>query len=444
MSLAAIEQRTLSRYLREDNRQLRTDRKAGVADGQRSFPSQRADSYPFMEVECAKASHALENFDAEISRHIDEINDRRAKAENDRSENYVRAKDDLIERKQAQLGIVDRTIGPGSQKLRQAQGQYDEINVMYRNLQAALGRPLRVKLVYLYIPILVIFVAIEANINRLAFELFFGEGAAWNLVTAGLVGALLMFMSHYVGSWIRYLGENKNLVVLAARALGIILVTALAGALIFFIAKMRQGYAIFIEGEREAEQGLGELLRGGTIDIPVLQEVLQIPLRGDGMLLFLMNVVIFVVAVILAFARHDPHPDYEPLHTKRARAARNLAKLQQKFEQEAARVSNEFDEKIGNINRQIDDQEKDIASYDAQIAAAEQAKISDKVRVARHVAARLWEYQAGNMASRPQGDVPACFEAWNDESLLRKLLGTGADDNVIRHFKAAASPVAER
>jgi hypothetical protein len=440
VSFQAIENATLSEYIKLSPRQLRLDRDRGARDAKRGAPALDASTHAFMEEVCAQAAHALNNFGVEERRYTDRLAKKLDDLESERSGKYEVRRNDLVSQKHSALGDLDRTIGPSSHALTKAEADGDSANRQFRDLESRLNRPLRVSLRYGYWIILLLALLIEAPINRLAFELFFQETALVSWGLAILVGCLLLAFAHFAGLSARRITSSDSWLFVAGRLVFVLGVVSIACALMYFVAKVRQAYIAFVESEQAADARLGEILRGESFSLPAFQDLLNIPLGQDGMLLILINFTIFVVAALASFYRHDPHPDYEKLSERRDRADRRLAKLRRRFEEKSSEASRTFDSSIADLDRQIDNADKEIARLDAEMDAARQSRNLNEVRVVKAVKSRILQYQSGNLESRSDGE-PRCFVI-SDNDLAEKILGVGAHAGAARGVDFVEEPSA--
>jgi hypothetical protein len=421
MSLEAIEARTLSEFIGSNQRKLRNDHKRGRQDGQRQIPPADGDFYPFLEEAIADARKALQDYDVELDRYINEASSRAERLETERDEEYARRRGDLVAEKQAALARLDRLGGPTSTKVVRTRQRYEDADRAYRNLQIKLNRPVRTQFVYAYVPLLLILFVPETFINRLAFELFFQETAVISWILAAAIGGLFLGLAHFVGLWLRREAQHVTIVSRIGLLTAVVVAVGISATLMYLIAKVRQAYISFVEGERAIGADLSALIRGEQISLPGFDALLDVPLDQAGYMLIAMNVAIFLVAGVFSFVRHDPHPDYEKLERRKDREERQLSRLSDRFARDSGRLSRDFDERIRHLDGQIDSLEGKLQQARGEIAAAEQARVQNRMRVAKSVNSRVTHYQSGNVEGRLKNEIPACFEGWNDEQILERV-----------------------
>ena len=431
MSVQSIENATLGHYIGQNTRQLRLDRQRGRADGKRDFPALDDDHHSFLEEVCANARAALQEFDTRIGRHVADLQQKLEERDAELNEGYVGEREDLISRKQEALTDLDQTLGPSSFRMKRAQQDAEEAARAHRKLQSELNRPLRVQLRHLYWPLMLVAFLFEAPLNRLAFELYFQETALISWAIAAFVGAIFLVLAHFVGQGAK---RFPNLQTWLGRVFSGTLIAgaiALAFVLMYFVAKVRQAFLLFIEGERAFEGNLGALLRGESISLPGFQELLQVPLSQDGYLFILINFAIFVVAVVLSYVRYDPHPDYEHLERQHQRADKKLSQLKERFESENSKINKYFNAQIEHKDRNIDNMERDVQKLNAEILAAQEARVSNTVRVAKSAHARVTNYQSGNVEARSDGKMPHVFKNVDENVIIERVaLGPLSSDDV--------------
>ena len=183
MSLQAIENATLSEYIKLAPRQLRMDRDRGTRDGRRGAPALDGATHPFMEEVCAQAAHALNNFGVEERRYTDRLAKKRDDLEGERTGNYEVRRADLVAQKHAALGDLDRTVGPSSHALTKAEADAGQRRPAVPRPGVAAEPSVAGQPEVPYWAILLLALLVEAPINRLAFELFFQETATGELGT---------------------------------------------------------------------------------------------------------------------------------------------------------------------------------------------------------------------------------------------------------------------
>ena len=212
-------------------------------------------THPFMEEVCAQAAHALNNFGVEERRYTDRLAKKRDDLEGERTGKYEVRRADLVAQKHAALGDLDRTVGPSSHALTKAEADADSAGRQFRDLELRLNRPLRVSLKYSYWAILLLALLVEAPINRLAFELFFQETALVSWGLAILVGCLLLAFAHFAGLSARRITGSDLWLLVGGRLTFLAAVVAIACALMYFVAKVRQALSPSSRASRRRTKG---------------------------------------------------------------------------------------------------------------------------------------------------------------------------------------------
>lgn len=233
-------------------------------------------------------------------------------------ENAWRVHQDKLHQIEARFRPLFENI---EQRLEEAQTDYDRI-------YGTLNRPPRYARLW-YWPCMAILALAEVPVNRLSFELFFGESPILSLIVAALVGAVLLLMAHFLGLSLRRFGHNvsyvmnqnpgiSTFVAMLPSLVAVLLYTTLIGLLCYGIGLLRQGYLAFTT---RADPSFADLIDSNQYAEAAATLVLQTALNVEGMIFVVLNLAIVTVGVLFAFFCHDAHPDYEKVD-------RNLKKQQ--------------------------------------------------------------------------------------------------------------------
>lgn len=180
---------------------------------------------------------------------------------------------------------------------------------------------------FFYWPFMVVLAICEAPVNRLSFELFFGESPLLSLTVSLLVGMVLIALAHSVGivsRRLRYslsqpMGPWPSLLQLA------VMIT-LISLLCYGVAVLRQGYLSFVTQPNPSFSALIDNQQIGQAAMVVLRAGLAI----EGWIFLIINSAIVLVGVLAAYLCHDPHPVYERLDRERKAATDLLETLHSK------------------------------------------------------------------------------------------------------------------
>lgn len=180
---------------------------------------------------------------------------------------------------------------------------------------------------WFYWPFMVALALCEAPVNRLSFELFFGESPLLSLAVSLLVGAILIVLAHSFGivaRRFRYHAKFPGGALTACAQLTII--GAMIAALCYGVAILRQGYLSFVTQPDPSFASLIESEQFGQAALMALSASLAI----EGWIFLFINLGIVIVGVLAAYFCHDPHPAYEKLDRAKKAAAKSLATLSKK------------------------------------------------------------------------------------------------------------------
>jgi hypothetical protein len=159
-----------------------------------------------------------------------------------------------------------------------------------------------------YWPILGLMAFAEVPVNRLSFELFFGESPTIMFVVAALVGAIFMCFAHGIGivsRQLRYHVEKAGGPMVAIGQLAVM--TAFVLALSYGVAVFRQAYLNFAT---TPDPSFAELMRTQQIGQAAIAAA-QTQLKVEGWVFLFINLAIVFVGGLIAYFCHDPHPDFQ-------------------------------------------------------------------------------------------------------------------------------------
>jgi hypothetical protein len=174
----------------------------------------------------------------------------------------------------------------------------------------------------------------EAPVNRLSFELFFGESPLLSLAVSLLVGAILVALAHSFGIVARRFRYNAKFSGGALTACAqLAFIALMISALCYGVAILRQGYLSFVTQPDPSFASLIENEQFGQAALIALSSSLAI----EGWIFLFINASIVTVGILAAYFCHDPHPAYEKLDRAKKATSRGLALLsKKKGEAEAA------------------------------------------------------------------------------------------------------------
>lgn len=414
--LTQIENTTLAGYLRYRPADRRFDEKRGQKDGERESPDAASKNYPFRATVLAEADAALRAYGHKVEDLVAELEQRRETLQQDLEERYAVQRDEIEEKYKNELEHVEQRWGPNSVKHSFLRNKFAEMSDRQRQLEAELGRPLRVHLKYWYVLIMTGVVLVEIPINRFAFELYFAETPALSFLIALGVGFALMLLAHYEGTWLK---RSTGRIRRAARVRYIVGIVALAVLMlptIFLIALLRQHYVQFIENQQVS---FAELLQQGGLE-NLARDVISTGLGTQGWMLFMINLLVVGIGILVAVVRHDSHPDYERIVNTRNKLERKLNRVKMKLERASSKVKREYESRLSLIEKQQERIAKDIETASAQRQKCIDHKERMLERVVLHIVQRLNAYETGNETSRKTA-IPSTFWCSEKQEIRREL-----------------------
>jgi hypothetical protein len=397
MSAAALRV-PINKYLGFTPKDVKRDRSKGRADGAGNVPDPEASGLSPYELELvAESQAAVSKYKANVQQQLARLEADAQTKRAELAERIYEKRDTIDADTQSRAGVLNQSIGPDSAVQRALAVELREKRDLLKRIELEVNRPLRVNFVGVWYFLVLIGLALaEVPVNRLAFQFFFQESPAIALVLALLVGGVFMFMAHISGTVLRHIGHYRGFGGKLAGALTVIGIFVLVGVAIALIAAIRQLFVDFLQQEQTAN--LSDLIKGnlGTI----ATRAFQTSLGEAGWTLLVLNVLIFVAGVLLAFFRHDPHPDYESAIKRSAKIARRLDRVQRRHHRQLDAVLRESSKKVDYLNKlgdsigsELGELEKEIASVRSQM----EADIAVVVNVTKH---RILAYQSGNADTR--------------------------------------------
>src|SRR5947209_5148646 len=311
-TLKQIASRTAGPWLESREAEIRAARAAGQRAATSDMALLQRRHADFQDGLLGRAKSAVLALRSELAGHARDLRRQIEDLARERDDHIGQRMHDLREERQRMLHALDGTKGPMSAKWTRAALVNEEAEKAHRSVRAEVnGRPLRRGLVGVYLPLMALLALVEVPVNRLAFELFFQEQPAVSLALAAVVGAVLIFFAHMIGTLIRRMEHPSRPVQQVKRGLGILLFAALTGLMMYLLAGMRQLFVRLLEQEQGNNLSaiIEGLTSGGTAN--AIRNVASEQLGTAGWTLLILNLVLFVFGATAAFLRHDPHPDYE-------------------------------------------------------------------------------------------------------------------------------------
>lgn len=379
-SLKQIVSRTAGPWLESREAEIRAARAAGqrASTGDMALLARRhAD---FEEGLLGRAKAAALALSSDMATHARDLRRQIDDLARERDDHIAQRMTDLREERQRVLQGIDLARGPQSARYVRAGLAGEEAEKAHRAVRAEVnGRPLRRSLVGFYLPVMILLALVEVPVNRLAFELFFQEQPAVSLALAFVVGAVLVFFAHMVGTLVRRMDAPARMAQQVKRGVGIALFAGLTGVLMYLLAGMRQLYVRLLENEQGSLSSMVQGLTGGGA-AQTIAKVANEQLGTAGWTLLVLNVVIFVFGATAAFLRHDPHPDYEAAWRQQERARWRMTRLRGRYDKLAGAKGRVFDEQLNSLDQLLRETE---AKHDALVAEERQVEPFHKETIAR-------------------------------------------------------------
>ena len=398
-TLKQIANRTVGPWLDQREAEIRQARAAGkaAATGDLALLNRRHQDY--QEGLLGRAKAAALALRSDLITHARDLDRQVGDMARERDDHIAQRMTDLREERQRILHGLDTAKGPLSARYVRAGLAGEEAEKAHRAVRAEVnGRPLRRSLVGFYLPVMLLLAMIEVPVNRLAFELFFQEQPAVSLALAFVVGAVLVFFAHMVGTLVRRMENPSTTSLKVRRSLGLALFIGLTGVLMYLLAGMRQLYVRLLESEQSGSlsaivQGLTGAGAAHTIATAATEQ-----LGTAGWTLLVLNVVIFVFGATAAFLRHDPHPDYEAAWRQQDRTRRHLVRLRTRYDRVAGAKTRAFDTQLAALDQLLRETEAKHDELAARAYQVEPFRQETLARMANTVRNRSMAFVEGAIA----------------------------------------------
>ena len=398
---------TLTRYLSFGEKDTKPDRLKGLSDGKKGFPPASTDEFSPHELErISQARAAVTNYDRNLHDIREQLDLDLGAREQELNEGYLGQKETVIRSKESALESLRQESGANSEAYRQLHAEQEEKKENFRRVELRLNRPLQIHFAKVYLLLLFVLAVLEVPINKLAVEFFFQESPLLALVLAMTIGVVLITLAHFLGLMLRQLGHYRERLGIKGYIAGLSFIILTAGSLIYLISALRQQYVDFIA--QEQQQDLAAMLMSDGVG-GLIGQTIQTELGVAGLTLLVLNVSVFFLGMLFSFLRHDPHPDYERLYFDRSHAINKLVKFRNRFEQQATKLQNEFDEKISYLDKKAISLENEIREMTSRRAALEAEREHDISMIIDVLRQQCLAYQSGNVEGRNGENIPAYF-----------------------------------
>ncbi|MBV8914702.1 MAG: hypothetical protein JOZ05_16880 [Acetobacteraceae bacterium] len=424
-SLRQIAGRTVGPWLDSREAEIRAARAAGQRAATSDIALLQRRHADFQDGLLGRAKSAVLALQSELGTYASDLRRQIGDLARERDDHIGQRMQDLREERQRVLHALDGSKGPLSAPWTRAALANEEAERAHRAVRAEVnGRPLRRALVGIYLPLMVLLALVEVPVNRLAFELFFQEQPIISLALAAVVGAVLIFFAHMIGTLVRRMEHQPRPVQQVKRGLAILLFATLTGVMMYLLAGMRQLYVRLLESEQSSNLSaiIQGLTSGGTAS--AIRNVASEQLGTAGWTLLILNLVLFVFGATAAFVRHDPHPDYEAAWRSQERARGRLTRLRTRYDRVAGAKSREFDAQLAALDQLM---RETAAKHDELLvreAAIEPFLLSTTGRIANTVRNRSLAFLEGAIAAIPKGPTEGSLgtvQAMSEEEVRRRI-----------------------
>ncbi|MGB0711985.1 MAG: hypothetical protein ACPGUC_00355 [Gammaproteobacteria bacterium] len=415
--LAQINEKTLSQYERYDSAQKRVDERTGTKHGKAGIPAADEDRHPFRDDIAAAAR-------SELNRHQALVQDLELELKS-REDELLRERDDVYPEKRAKVKEefdqlfdgVERTHGNKSHRFQGLKDAYERARQHETELSAELGRPLRVSMRAAY-PVLMLIIAIaEVPINKFAFELFFEESPMLSLLIALVLGGVFVLFAHFMGTWIRRSTGHRRFTQMIPYYLGALLISGLIAPMFYVLAMLREHYVHFIE---QTSTSFSQMLQQDGIR-EVASNVLSAELTTTGLTLLLFNVVVFAIGVVLAFARHDPHPDYEHITSTREKLEKRFMAAKKTFDRKFNAIAEDRNKRMQYFETQLDRVSKELTELEKGRALCAAVRRHALQTVVLNIRQRLQAYEISNRQARADTTLPQVFNRYDERTIEHEV-----------------------
>jgi hypothetical protein len=421
--LSQIEHAALGMYDKYDVATKKRDEARGRKDGEQNFPGLDDQTHHFMEELIGQARSSLKKCVAQLLAYLHELETREASLSKRIEENLATEREQIDDRYQENRDAIERAYGSSSSKQSTVRAAFDHARDRAQEIEIQLGRPLRIHLRWLYVPIMVLVALSEVPINRFAFELYFSESPLISFGIALTIGLIFALFAHFLGTWIKramhYEARNRIIAILGASFILIILLPT-----IYVIALMREHYVQFIE---RSSTSLKDLIQNEGLT-SVASQVASAELSTSGWTLLMLNIVVLSIGAIASVVRHDEHPDFENMVRQQERLARNLKKIVQRYEKDTARVQKAYEARKEAIDKSYSLAADELELTKSQIRQCRAHSKTAIDRVSTYILQRVNSYEYANRKARPDKTAPKCFGT-SEQDLTKELTKLVEDDN---------------
>jgi uncharacterized membrane protein len=366
-------------------RDTRADYAQGELDGRANRPPAHQEDFGGYEwdvINQARADLARFSLNLQIDRRLSvATNVSRKHQRYEEVDSLIR---DASRRHDSAIGAINKDLGSNSPRAKREDFEAQETERAYDDIQRLINReprmmfdkPLWWNCLTPYILFMGFFAPVELVINKGAFRDLFGAGSLGTYGGALMMGALVVLLAHFLGTFIRQAAIRRTTSERLRVWIGIPLIIIIVMSSLLALAGRRTSIGDFPD------------------DMTLLgyQAGLVLP--------FLMNVAIFITGTLLSIFRHDPHPDVETLLRSRDQAQEKVEKRRAEYEQRVNEVEEEYRRRRANLTARADRLQREIDDEEAQEDLLPAREAEEMNKVIAVVSQRLLAYQSGNERRR--------------------------------------------
>ncbi len=412
----------ISRTLQLDDSDYSRFLRKGETDGKKNIPSAKTRTLGAYEKSIiAKKKSEWQKYDRGFNKEITtletKIDENRHSIETAISNEI----EDLSVEQQAEEENIENELGSSSAKFNYLETKLSEVSDDLSHIKSLLKRPLEIKYVQVYIPLLIALSITEIPVNQSAFQLFFGSQPGISYILAFAIGIMFVFFAHVCGDYVKraQCPELNPPVVRIYSFVGAI--TLVTGVLVYALAIMRQELV-----RNSAEIDFGDLL---DTDVPStvnnivssMGDLSPDRLESEGFTLLLFNVLVLLCGGIASFLRHDSHPNYEKLQNLRDKSEKEFFKHKELYQKTLSDLSKIYTDKVKSLRSKQRAEEKDNNIKLRELDNLTKVKNEDKKAFINAISNIINSYHEGNLEKR-NDEKPVYFD-YNLKDLIEKELG---------------------
>lgn len=385
------------KYFDQNQSDLRRYYRLGENDGKNELPGSNDLNISSVELEIINdAESSWTKFkNATSLQHqkiVDEIEKTKLEIEGEISVNI----DKISEDKNLEMDLIDAQYGMSTAEYKSIKEKYDSNDQELSEIRKLVSRSLQIKFVKTYIPFMIILAIAEIPVNRLAFELFFEQSPIISLILSGAVGSLFVFFAHIIGSQLRTT-QCKELVTDNTKTYYTLSALVLMSLIVmYFLGVMREQ---LVTVQASANLNLEDMLNEDT-QAALSGGLTSLSIGSKGLMLLLLNIAIYVSGILMAYLRHDPHPQYEEATKKFEKAKLILLKYQKNYETKQVEMLREFNQRH-SFNKTL--QRKREASIESIIRNSDALRNNASInreKLIDAISTRIRNYRDGNLKNR--------------------------------------------